>query len=314
MADMNSAFIKFGDSIKLSKAKRSELCLSRDAIRETVRSSFSDSDRSVKFCMQGSIAMSTTVNPIDEDDYDLDDGAYLCDYEDADEGEWPSTSAAHKWVKDAVEGQTSASPKDKNTCVRIPYKHGYHIDMPIYIMKDGTAHLAHKSQGWIKSDAKEFRNWFSDKCKLNDGQLRRVVRYLKRWKDCCGVELKGIELTILAASNFNEAKGRDDDSLRYTVEGIIESLDGSFECKKPVEPFEDLFEGFSQTKMDNVMKALRKLLSNLESAHETISEKEASDKLRASFGDSFPHVEDSAVSRYVKTAAPAVLKRDGRSG
>lgn len=37
MADMNSAFIKFGDSIKLSKAKRSELCLSRDAIRETVR-------------------------------------------------------------------------------------------------------------------------------------------------------------------------------------------------------------------------------------------------------------------------------------
>ena len=269
MADMNSAFIKFGDSIKLSKAKRSELCLSRDAIRETIRSSFSDSDRSVKFCMQGSIAMSTTVNPIDEDDYDLDDGAYLCDYEDADEGEWPSTPAAHKWVKDAVEGQTSASPKDKNTCVRIPYKHGYHIDMPIYIMKDGTAYLAHKSQGWIKSDAKEFRNWFSDKCKPNDGQLRRVVRYLKRWKDCCGVELKGIELTILAASNFNEAKGRDDDSLRYTVEDIIESLDGSFGCKKPVEPFEDLFEGFSQTKKDSVMKALRKLSSNLAFAHET---------------------------------------------
>ena len=314
MADMNSAFIKFGDSIKLSKAKRSELCRSRDAVRETVRSSFSDSDRRVKFFMQGSVAMSTTVNPIDEDEYDLDDGVYLCDYNDTDEGEWPSTSTVHKWVRDAVEDQISDDPKDKNTCVRIPYKHGYHIDMPIYIMKDGTAHLAHKSQGWIKSDAKEFRNWFSDKCKPNDGQLRRVVRYLKRWKDCCGVELKGIELTILAASNFNEAMGRDDDSLRYTVEDIIESLDGSFECKKPVEPFEDLFEGFSQTKTDNVMKALRKLLSNLESAHETISEKEASDKLRASFGGSFPQVEDSAVSRYVKTAAPAVLKRDGRSG
>lgn len=183
MADMDSAFTKFGDSIKFSKAKRSELCLSRDAIRETVRSSFSDSDRSVKFCRQGSVAMSTTVNPIDEDDYDLDDGACLCDCEGADEGEWPSTSTVHKWVKDAVEGQTSASPKDRNTCVRIPYKHGYHIDMPIYIMKGGTAHLAHKSQGWVKGDAKEFRNWFSDRCKPNNGQLRRIVRYLKRWKD-----------------------------------------------------------------------------------------------------------------------------------
>ena len=69
MTDMDSAFTEFGDSIKLSKAKRSELCLSRDAIRETVRSGFSDSDRSVKFCMQGSVAMSTTVNPIDEDDF-----------------------------------------------------------------------------------------------------------------------------------------------------------------------------------------------------------------------------------------------------
>lgn len=314
MADMDSAFIEFGDSIKLSKAKRSELRLSRDAIRETVRSSFSDSGRSVKFCMQGSVAMSTTVDPIDEDDYDLDDGAYLCDYEDTDEREWPSTSTVHKWVKDAVEGQTSASPKDKNTCVRIPYKHGYHIDMPIYIMKGGTAHLAHKSQGWVKSDAKEFRNWFSDRCKPNNGQLRRIVRYLKRWKDHCGVDLKGVELTILAASNFNEAKGRDDDSLRYTVEDIIESLDASFECEKPVEPFEDLFEGFSQTKKDSVMEALRKLSSNMQFAHETASKEEASDKLRESFGDSFPHVKDSAVSRYVKTAAPAVLKRDGRSG
>lgn len=67
-------------------------------------------------------------------------------------------------------------------------------------------------------------------------------------------------------------------------------------------------------KKDSVMKALRKLSSNLAFAHETSSEEEASDRLRESFGDSFPHVKDSAVSQYVKTAASAVLKRDGRSG
>ncbi len=311
---MNSAFIEFGNSIELSSSKRTELRSSRDAIRDTVRNSFVDSGRSVKFYMQGSIAMSTAVNPIGDDNYDLDDGAYLCDYEDTDASEWPSAVTVHSWVKDAVKDQTSGSPKDKNACVRIPYKHGYHIDMPLYIMKDGAAHLAHKSQGWIVSDAKEFKSWFGDKCKPNGGQLRRIVRYLKRWKDCCDVELKGIELTILAASNFNGARGRDDDSLRYTVEAIIESLDASFECVKPVEPHEDLFEDFSQARKDDVMGALRKLLSNLRAAHETASEKTASTKLRESFGDSFPSEEDSAVSRYARTSAPAVLKRDGRSG
>lgn len=314
MAEMHSAFIKFNDLIKLSSAKQSELSTSRDAVRETVRNSLSGYNRNAKFCMQGSIAMATTVSPINGDEYDLDDGIYLCDYEDTSEAEWPSASTVHDWVKDAVKDQVSTTVIDKNTCVRIPYKHGYHIDMPIYIMKGGTAHLAHKSLGWIRSDAKKFKSWFSDKCKPNDGQLRRIVRYLKRWKDFHEIDLKGIELTILAASNFSGAKGRDDDALRYTVGDIIKSLDLSFRCDKPVEPFENLFEGFSQTKKDSVMGALRKLLSNLESAHKTTGEEEASIKLRDSFGDSFPHVEDSTIPQYIRTAAPAVLKRDGRSG
>lgn len=316
MADLNSAFKTFDKNITLSESKRTELTTSRKAIRDTIRGSFSDKGwSSVKFHMQGSIAMNTAVNPINGDDYDLDDGVYLSDFEDAEEDTWPSYQTAHRWVRNAVEDETSSDPIDKNTCVRIPYKHGYHIDMPIYIMSNGVAYLAHKRDGWIKSDAKEFRDWFSGECKTTDNQLRRIVRYLKRWKDYKEVNLKGIELTILAVNNFEESPGRDDDALRYTVSNIIDTLDVSFSCIKPVEPKDDLLEGSSQTRIDSVMSSLRKLLEALESAKEIESDKEASEILIKVLGNSFPLLDDRTADKaFTVTSAPAVLKRDGRSG
>lgn len=36
----------------------------------------------------------------------------------------------------------------------------------------------------------------------NDEQLRRLVKYLKAWKDYKSVPLKGIEITILVSNNY----------------------------------------------------------------------------------------------------------------
>ena len=58
-----------------------------------------------------------------------------------------SFSTVHKWVKDAVSERTKKDPADKKTCIRVTYADGYHIDLPIYIVKDDTAFLAHLSGG-----------------------------------------------------------------------------------------------------------------------------------------------------------------------
>lgn len=316
MAKMNDAFLDFNDAIKLSDSKMRELRNSRDAVRASTRKWMSDEGHgAVSFRMQGSIAMSTVVNPIGDVEYDIDDGIYLKKYEDTQEGEWPKPSTAHKWVKDALASRTTSEPVDKNTCVRVVYKRGYHIDVPIYVLKGGKAYLAHKRDGWVNSDAKDFRDWFTAKCKPNNGQLRRIVRYLKRWKDESDAPLKGIELTILAADSFEQADGRDDDALRYTVGNIIDTLEASFVCRKPVAPGEDLFEGASDTKKSDVLSAFRKLRHALEKAREASSEKEAADELRKVLGEDFPEGDDSKNrSSSAITAAPAILRRDGRSG
>ena len=45
---------------------------------------------------------------------------------------------------------------DKNTCVRVTYVNDYHIDLPVYIIKDDVVYLAHKKNEWIVSDSKAF--------------------------------------------------------------------------------------------------------------------------------------------------------------
>lgn len=74
----------------------------------------------------------------------------------------------------------------------------------------------------------------------NDEQLRRLVKYLKAWKDYKSVPLKGIEITILVSNNYCVFEGHDEKSLRDTVQAIIDSLEINFACYKPVAPYENL--------------------------------------------------------------------------
>lgn len=121
---------------------------SRNALRTDIKNWFSNKSKlQPKFCWQGSFAMKTVINTIGDNEYDLDDGVYIQGYDDVELEDWPVASTVHKWVKDAVSERTKKDPADKKTCIRVTYADGYHIDLPIYIVKDDTAFLAHLSGG-----------------------------------------------------------------------------------------------------------------------------------------------------------------------
>lgn len=318
MADINGLFLDFNDSISLSKTKSDNLKRGRDALRAKIKKWFTDNGKQKpSFCWQGSFAMKTTVNPINDGEYDLDDGVYLDGYSDKDTSEWPATSTVHSWIKSAVTGHTQEDPIDKDTCVRVVYSSGYHIDYPIYIVKDDVAYLAHKTKGWIISDPKAFKEWFIQNVKDEGEQLRRLVKYLKAWKDFKSVSLKGIEITILATNNFNVYEGRDEKCLHDTVYSIISSLESNFSCIKPVAPGEDLFDGASETKKKGIISALTTLKDKLDLAINEQDPQAASEYIISVFGDRFPAGESceeaEASASFVKTASPGVLRHDGRS-
>ena len=215
MADIHDLFKKFNNEISLSTDKQNNLRKGRDALRSKIKTWFTDHDKQQPtFCWQGSFAMKTTVNPINGNEYDLDDGVYLSGYSDIDQDSWPSPITVHSWIKSAVDGHTQKSPVDKDTCVRVVYEAGYHIDYPIYIMQDDVAYLAHKTKGWIVSDPKAFKDWFIKKVQDNDEQLRRVVKYINGMVlveiDLCK---NGFTITVELAVKFQRRAGKDPERL-----------------------------------------------------------------------------------------------------
>ena len=301
MANNNDQFKAFNTSIKLSNDKKDELLKNRKALRKKIKKYFEENkpdEIQPKFHSQGSFEMNTTVNPIpvwsDEDDknlykYDIDDGVYFIGDEDQDDRY--SIQTYHNWIYDAVDGHTGKDPIDKNTCVRVIYADGHNIDLPIYYKKGDIPELAHKTKGWIESDPKEFYEWFNEETKTNR-QLRRIVRYLKAWKDyreSSNSQKKmpsGFILTILATDNIAYSKDRDDIALKDTLKNIKLALDSKFECLRPTSPKgEDLLNGYANK--DYFLNELDKFVTSAEQAINGSNPKDACMKWQKHFGDRF---------------------------
>ena len=320
MADLDKLYNRFCQTITLTSSKRDELKTGRDSIRDDIRDSFSDNGRSrPSFCMQGSFSMKTTINPINGNEYDLDDGVYIKGYADKSQDGWPNAATVHDWIIDAVDGHTSSAPENKTSCVRVRYAHGYHIDLPSYIISGETCYLATKNDGWVESDPKAFKEWFMNYVTdypISYGEpLRRTVKYLKAWRDYCAVDLESIAITILATNNFSSYSGRDDKAVLNTVKRIHASLSTNFSCKKPVYPYEELLGEYNDAEKKDILNALSSLEEALSDALEEDDEKKASEKARSVYGNRFPLGQSttSSAGTYAVTPAPGVIGNDGRS-
>lgn len=307
MAVLHKEFTAFNQKIKLTQKRKESLQASRKALRKTIRGWFiknRPTELAPKFWGQGSFEMNTTVNPIPEYDeegnkllkYDLDDGIYFIEKEGEDTRR--SIQSLHDDVYDAVQDHTKEDTIRKTTCVRVVFSDAHHIDLPIYYMDGDTPELAHRSQGWIESDPKAFIDWFNTQPDLH--QLRRIVRYLKAWKNYkehLRSDLKlpsGFQLSILAVEHYTP-KDNDDEAFRLCVEAMSLALNrlGGFQCLRPTTPEgEDVFADFSETRKKNFLNCLSNLVEACQKAKLEKNFKIASEYFINEFGDRFPKGED----------------------
>lgn len=309
MANCDNLFKEFDKRIKLSESKKKSLRISRDSLREKTREKFKEKDYIVKFYGQGSFTMNTIISPKDGN-FDIDDGIYIQSESQPEE----TISTLHRWIVEAAESHTNQKPTDKNSCVRVHFSDGHHIDLVLYYF-DGInhPHLAHKRDGWIISDPKEFMEWFGQKCD-KEGQLKRIVRYFKAWADELKGELpSGLIFTILAAQNITYSE-RDDTSFFYTMQRINEILKSSFTCYRPTTPHEDLLTDYSESRREYILDRLDTFITSGGQAIEEISQKDACPKWRRHFGERFPCELAEDILDDVKVhQAPAFIKSDARS-
>jgi hypothetical protein len=316
MAKVQKQFEQFHEAIKLRRYHENATLAEK---RERVLRTLSDgivrlreeglSIPSYRVFNQGSYDLGVGVKPLDGD-FDIDVGVAF-----------DLARAEHLpidvkcWVFDAVEGHTDAV-KIRTSCVTVFYhaegEPVYHVDLAVYadaeknggqlFLARGTPNSALENRVWTPSDPEGLTDLINSKFSGDDQkQFRRLVRYLKRWKDLRfskdgNAAPRGIALTVAAYHWFvprwnwvEDAQQRDDlDALRNLVAAMIALFSPRLAVRCPADPFDDLCARMSDAQMQNFKSRLEALLDVVRDAADDTDPHTACKALASEFGDDFP--------------------------
>lgn len=361
MANLQKQFEQYHDTIKLRRIGEEAILIEkRDIIRKKLKDNLpaifaehGEENLVPEFYDQGSYEMKTGIKPLNGD-YDIDQGVYF-----------PTSKVNGAYANDpvllkervfeALNGHT------KEVCVRRPcvtvfyQKEGervYHVDLAIYSNGDNNPdNLDYLALG-KRNSADDYREWQRSnptvlKDKLferfaNDEtarkQFRRVIRYMKRWKDLNfsseGNEApRGIGLTISAHEGFiaqytDIIANKPDDlaSMRKLIDYMLNQFvsstkyeNGEFVTVRrltaylPVEPNTDIYARMSESQMQGFEDKLKNLKSALEKAASEVDTVEACAILASNkvLGDCFPVPTKAASAVITSIAAVASSSNNG---
>jgi hypothetical protein len=321
MINLQSEFIEFHDKIKLSYDDNTELREKRDILLKKLKDKIVAGAASFSNFNQGSYAMNTGIKP-DNGDYDIDVGLRF----NLTRSDYPDPVSVKQWVFDALNGHTK-KVEIRRSCVTVTYQEdgedAYHVDFACYADETDSLYIAKGKMSssddnryWEKSDPlgliDKINNLFS-----NDddrAQFRRVIRYMKKWKnkhfDSSGNNAPtGIAITALAYDKFspsyeiNVATGKRSYNDFAALKAFVSKCRAVFTLKYDaqdakfyhtitqnlfVEPYNDLFAKMTLKQQDTFYNKLCNMLSSLEEAEKKDKKSEACSILAEVFGSDFP--------------------------
>ncbi len=259
---------------------------------------------------------------------------------------------AEKALADLVNDRGWKLVTDKDTCIRIEIGPIAHIDVPLYAIPDTEFEtlsksmeamneafaldsaaeqrpdkwsalpdtevlLAHRTENWKKSDPRPVKRWFLDQVQTQGLQLRRVVRYLKAYRDWNWPTggPSSILLMAAAAPLFEKQERRDDLALLAVVKGLPNAFREG--VNNPVDDSESLTQRLrSQNQQRDLVEeaaiAFEDFSKQLEGAVNASSPEQAVYWLRTALGNRFPNRPDlSKVSSSVAAAIAASPAQQG---
>ncbi|MBB2885051.1 MULTISPECIES: cyclic GMP-AMP synthase DncV-like nucleotidyltransferase [Pseudomonas] len=301
-----------------------------------------------KFYIQGSWAYKTLNRPCQTppQQSDVDDGVYL-PLSIMKEEEKPHLAigdffdAVYEVLKPLCDANGWTLERKPN-CMRVVIATYAHIDLPLYaipdvqykLLKAGMeergiptmdgiiANAATQSwkklpsdkillacdRGWIKSDPLQMKEWFELEVQDKGEQLRRVIRYIKGFRDQQWDERGPSSILLMAAACplFEFESKRDDEALLNVVRGIPKALrDGVL---SPIDPKVYLTAALTEDEIDSAAEKFETLARYLDAAINASDEAKSSACLwmREMLGDRFPNRPD-LIDVMSKAALPAAM-------
>jgi len=283
---MHSIFQQFNSNLQVTASKQKRMTTARLAIRDRIRNHFKEhhSEYTPSFYIQGSAKTSTMIRTKDNE-CDIDDGVWFLE-QPKEKG-----TTLQRRVKQAVDGHTDFSAEHRKHCVRVRYAGEFHIDIPVLYKTHGMRHpkVAVKNEDWRDDDPKEFIEWLN-KQKDKDGQLKRVLRYMKAWADHKAKKMpSGLIITVLSTTHF-KSYAKDDVSLYHTLKNIKDCLRrNGIRCYLPTTPKDELFAKYSHEQKENFYAALCEFVKDAEQAIYTSPQK-AHSIWKKQLGNHFPEL------------------------
>ncbi|MGL5634040.1 MAG: cyclic GMP-AMP synthase DncV-like nucleotidyltransferase [Sarcina sp.] len=329
---LQKQFEEFNKKIKMDLDENSELASKRDILVKKLRKN--GDLPSFTIINQGSYAMYTGVKPLDNKDYDIDVGLRFKINKD----EYKALKLK-EIVYEILKNHTDYGVEIKQPCVTVTYKNkgsvGYHVDLVVYSYEDknntdsqmylarGKRYSEEKNKKWEEANPVGLKNEIMNKF-LDSGerdQYRRIIRYLKRWKNIefssnGNSEPPGIGITLLVYEKFIPKYEEDAMSLTKTYNDLealiylIKQIKCMFSYEKyengrflyriklnlPVTPKTDVFCKMTDIQMTDFKDEIEKLLNDLEAVQKEVEVTEQCEKLKEIFGDDFevPEKQDTA--------------------
>lgn len=322
-------FEEFNETIKMDYDVKSELKTKRDILLNILR--INDDIPSFDEYNQGSYAMYLGVSPLDKE-YDIDVGLRF----NVDKNQYDPMDLKDK-IYNLLKNHTDYGAKIKNPCVTITYKKNkeasFHVDLVVYTYEDkndsssqlylarGKSYIS-ENTCWEKSDPVGLVNYVNDKYKGEENtkdreQFRRIIRYLKRWKNLKfsstgNAEPPSIAITVIAVDKFISKKKYDYYQEEYTYNDLealicfVKEIKDLFTFNKidndrklysisyylpenlSFESNTDLFRKMTDLQMTDFKEKIEKLYNELENVKKEIDVVEQCKKLKKLFGDEFP--------------------------
>ena len=310
-------FDRFHDRIKIGREDEAyKKARERDdSIKKDVKSAFKiEGYPVVADFIQGSLKTHTGIRPI-SGDYDIDRSLVIDEDAAPENPVTPKKKALH-----VLERRGFKNAKIKKPCVTADYaSDNVHIDFIIYKRSGDQYYLAvgkgnsdEDNREWSGSDPLGLTDRINDDSSYDEddakdvlAQFRRLVRYLKRWRDvqfskAVAAKVYSIGLTVMVKENlvwsFSPEGARQDlQALRKTVRATLdagyfsEEETGRYRVRVdlPVKPWRDIFDGSSLNTGTQLYNKLKRLEEKLIEAECLSDENKQCEIMHDLFGDDF---------------------------
>lgn len=278
------------EQVNLNQTRIDLLNQSVDAIKQFLSNNL---DGYISTEPQGSYALGTIIKPVDSNkEYDADILITV---------EYDETKTPKDYIKDLYQCLKSSSRYAEKThrrtrCVSLEYVGDFHLDIvPCVVGKNNQIFICnYKDDRFEETDGTGYRDWFNERNRITDGNLKKVTRLLKYLRDHKkNFTAKSILLTTLIGETVVSDDENFEDlpsalkAVSNRIDDLLQANPRMPEINNPVLPQESFNRHWDQKKYRNFRRLFNIYNDKINEAYDSKDHNESVEKWRTLFGDKF---------------------------